>query len=392
MREGGLVRLGLLAASVIVFLGVSVAVPAAIFRTARSLHESVGDVPLDALTKIDRRLRRLSKVPPETRRIAYLGDSMLVSFGTHAAPPQKLQAALDQTVGDGHFRVQAVAAPGMGLFDFYFIADRVADARPDQVILSVNLTSFAKSWRETFPRPELAGVLPAARIPQALHLPLDWIGMTADRLLGYFALVQLGGLESWHWLSQEQARIGALRSEFVRGIGERFGDDADMRFAQLSLRYFNRKFTLPDRPRLTPRAIEDRYGPVLRGLPEDDPNLLMLDVTIRILRDAGIDVLVYTNPTNVEHIERVGSARREGMAQSIRAIEHVVTSAGARFVDLHDLVADDGFRDGAGHLNLRPAEGESDGAQLLAESLAPIVVEEAERSAAKQRSPAQGPD
>ncbi len=379
-------KVAIAAASVAVFLLISIAVPTAIFRAAKALHEDAVAVPLDALSRIDIRLGRLSKVAPELERIAYLGDSMLVSFGPTPAPPQKLQAALDRKVGAGRFRVQAVAAPGMGPFDFYFIADRVVAARPDQVILPVNLTAFSKSWRETFPREQLAGVLQIERIPEALRLPLGWIGMTADRLLGYVAVVQLGGLDAWRRLSRDQARVGALRTSLARRLGHHFGNDADNRFALLHVRHFKAKFNLPDSGRLTPEAIDNRFGTALRGLPEDDPNLAMLDATIRILRDAGIDVLVYANPTNVEHIERVGAANRAGLAKSIRAIEWTATAAGARFIDLHDRVGDDGFKDGAGHLNLQSGEGVVDGGQLLADSLVPHLVEQARRRLTAEKS------
>jgi hypothetical protein len=96
-----------------------------------------------------------------------------------------------------------------------------------------------------------------------------------------------------------------------------------------------------------------------------------------IFRDAEIDVIVYTNPINVEQLVRAGAHDPDGLARSIGAIGAVATRQGARFVDLHDLLGEEGFRDTGGHLRYGP-EG-VDGALLLVRSLIPPLVAEARK-------------
>lgn len=366
-----------------VFVAVALAVPAALFHAAGATKV---EVPLDVIEAVDAGLSRLAAPAehPDQHRVAFLGDSMVVGYRAGQTVPERLQTILDRGPVAGRFHVEAVAAPGMGPFDFYFIADRVAAVSPDQVILPVNLTAFSKSWRETFSRPQLAGFLPPRRLPQALSLPMDWIGLTADRVLGYFTVVQLGGAESWAELSRKQVRVGTARSSLSRRVGDRWGGGAEAQLAEETLRYFKERFRVAGGERLSAEALLERYEAVLRGVDPDDPTLRLLTATLEIFAQAGIDVLVYANPTNVEHIERVGASNPQALARSLAEIERTVTAAGARWIDLHDLVGDDGFRDGAGHLSIG-TEG-TDGALLLVRSLVPPLVQDARRRSARRAS------
>lgn len=363
----------------VAFLALAAAVPRLLFALAGTVTDARVEVPLDVIGPVEKGIERLIRRPdqPGQLRVAYLGDSMIASHRDEASLPARLRKALAERAGKKRFRVAPIAAPGLGPFDFYFLADHVLAANPDQIVLPINLTVFSAPWRGTFSRPELAGVLPAHRLPQALTLPLQWIGLTADRLLGYFVVVRTAGLPAWTELTRQQARLGAARRSLSHAIGERFGDDADRRFDLGAYRYFGKKYNVPGIQRLTAEGVEDRYGRVLRGLEPDHPALQVLEATLRIFQEAGVDVVVYTNPTNVEHMARVGAARPEGLARSIRSIEQVVEAAGARFVDLHDLLPDEGFRDGAGHFEF--GEEGIDGPGLLADRIAPLLIEAAHR-------------
>lgn len=371
-----------LAIAVVVLVALSVTVPGFLFDLARRATDSEAEVPLDVLEPVDEGIAELARPPAERfeQRIAYLGDSIIASH-RDVGVPARLQDTLDGRTRKGLFRICAVAAPGLGPFDFYFLADRVADARPDQVILPINLTVFSRPWRATFSRPQLAGILPARRLPQALALPLEWIGLTADRLLGYFAVVHLGGLDAWTRLSREQVRLGAARRSLANHVGARFGDGADRRFDLAAYRYFAKKFEIPKTNRLTREAIEDRYDRVLHGIEPDEPTLEVLAATLRIFRDAGIDVLVYANPTNVEHMARMGVVQHEGIDHTIRSLRQVATANGARFLDLHELLPDKAFGDAAGHLDFR--EGSIDAAWRLADGVAPVLIQTAYQRGAR---------
>ena len=60
------------------------------------------------------------------------------------------------------------------------------------------------------------------------------------------------------------------------------------------------------------------------------------------------------------------------MARSMARVEAVAQHRGAAFLDLHDLLPDVAFRDSMNHLT---QDAEPDGAQLVAERIAPLVVE-----------------
>jgi hypothetical protein len=79
----------------------------------------------------------------------------------------------------------------------------------------------------------------------------------------------------------------------------------------------------------------------------------------------------------VEHIEAAGSDDPTGLARTLTSIESVSLRAGGRFIDLHDLLPDAGFRDVAGHLS---ATNTIDGPKQVASRIAPIVVETARRA------------
>ena len=40
--------------------------------------------------------------------------------------------------------------PGAGPFDYYFLADRIADAAPDLVVIALNLDHFSKAWKGAY--------------------------------------------------------------------------------------------------------------------------------------------------------------------------------------------------------------------------------------------------
>ena len=374
-----------LAGSLAVFAAVATLVPVAVFRGVEALEIREVEVALDAIDAVDAGLAGLDARETDDAewQVGVLGDSMLISYPPGRTVPARLQQVLDELGGGApRVRVHSLATPGMGPFDYYFVSDRVAAAAPDEVILPVNLTVFSNGWRETFARPELAGFLPPSRLPEAFTLPLEWIGVTADRTLSYVAVVKSGGADRWQALMTEQARLGAAHDRIRLDLSARFAADVQAAFARDSYRYHRDRTVIPKTKRLTPIGVEERFGRALAGVEPDDPSLQLLAAAIRVFRSHAVEVLVYTNPTNVEHIEAVGAANAAGLARTLASIEAVSDGAGARFVDLHALVLDAGFRDFAGHLSVR---GDVDGPLRLARRLAPLLAESAQRAEVGRR-------
>jgi hypothetical protein len=388
------VNLTRLALALVAATGLATATPALVFWSLDVFGAPPVEVGLDVLDSVDAgldALRARSRTDPGDARwdVAYLGDSMVVAYPEKRRVPLQLQLALERLTGaPGRVRVDSLAAPGMSPFDYYFLADRIAAAGPDQVILPVNLAAFSKPFLASFARPELAAYLPPGSIPEALTLPLFEIGLTADRLLVQVAVVELGGERLWRRLVSQQARLDRTLRLLANEIGRRFAGNADERFVGLVLERLARAQEIPDTRRFNAETMRERYGAALDGIPPGNPNLRLLHAAIRQLRAGGAEVLVYASPMNVEHLERLGIATPAGLARTLASIDEVAQSAGASFLDLHALLRDDGFRDGAGHLTAD--EGPVDGPRELAERLAPAVLE-AEQAAALLRGRRQRP-
>lgn len=364
-------RLGLALAA---FALAAWAVPAALFHALDAFGVEPVEIGLDVIEQIDLPEAPWPESDPGSTHIAFLGDSMVVSYPEGRRVPDRLQERLDVLSGEpARLRVHSVAAPGMGAFEYYFLADRIAAARPDLVVLPFNLTSVADAWRGTFSRPELAGFIEPSRLPGALGLPLDWVGVTADRLFSYVAVVRAGGFDAWRELASQQARLGSARTLVARELGARFGGNADERFSRESFLYLRRRMVEAKTTRLTLAGAKARFGKALEGIPPDEPSLQVLGAAVQVFRDHGIRVVVYTNPTNVENLRSVGAANPAGLAVTVASIATVARDAGARFVDLHDALPDRGFRDFAGHFGVSPKG--VDGPLQLAGRLAPVVIE-----------------
>lgn len=367
------------AVAVILAVTMTVAVPAAVFRAVEAWDPAPVEVGLDVIEPIEAELAQMrAEAETDTRAIAFLGDSMVISYPAGRTIPDRLQQVLDRSPTGRPFQVRPVAEPGMGPFDFYFIADRVAEAGPDLVVLPFNLASFSDAWRGTFSRPQLAGWLPPRRVPQALCLPLDWIGLTADRLLAYVGVVQAGAAAPWHAFLKDQARVGRARRQLAWKIGEALGGDADARFARDGFQAASKLLQNAKTRRFTRAGVRERFGVTLDGVGPDDPVLEMLGAVVRIFRERDIPVLVYVDPLNVEHLAQVDPtemAGSPGLDRTLESIEAVAREAGAGFADLHALLPDAGFRDGAGHLSV--TKDNPDGPLHVAEALAPVVLSHA---------------
>ena len=167
------------------FAAFALATPAVIFGSLDRFgveEVEVGIDVVDALTAALPELARDAEVGGGWG-VGFLGDSMVVSYPPGRTVPSRLEQAVEQLRGPRpRVKVVSLAAPGMGPFDYYFVANLVARAKPEQVILPFNLATLSVPWRGTFSRPELGGWLDPSQVTEALQLPLEWVGLTTDRL------------------------------------------------------------------------------------------------------------------------------------------------------------------------------------------------------------------
>jgi hypothetical protein len=362
----------------------AVAVAGVLFGLLRALDAgeiAYGEVGLDVVRTLEERLRPLEATArtPGLHRIAYVGDSMIVSYPKGRTVIARLEEAVKQRVGDHPvIEVHDLAMPGLGPFDYYFLSEQVRSARPDQIVLHLNLTSFSKGWRDTFSRSDLSGWIPPRRLLEALRLPLEWIGLTCDQILINVALVQLGAFEPWYLVKREQARVVSGKNELATALGAASGIETERSFAAERFDHLDSLMRIEGARRLSRRGLLHRYGTVLEGIEDDNPTLRVFEAAIRVFTEADIPTLVYVNPINIEHARKLGRLDEQALRRTLDAIERASRGSGARFADLHALLPDRAFRDRAGHFTVRGDV--PDGPEMLANALAPLVATEARRA------------
>lgn len=375
-------RLGMVSLCALAGLAVGLGAPIAL---ARGLGVDHPPLDINLLGNLHKRLQRLGPAPSfrARPRLYVVGDSTVLSYPRGRTIPVRLQQQLDALAGPRRSPlVHNFSAQGMSFFDHYLLADLFAASPPDLLVVNFNVANISTHRRTDLVRPPLAGALAPRRIPEALGMPLHEFGMTADRVLFYVAIVQAGGLEPWWWLAREQVRIAQGRKDLERWLGARLSPTskggAPEAVFQHRLGAARMSGLLePGHLRYTARGERSHFGPALEGVDTRHETIQTVDRTLAAYRRAGIDVVFYVNPTNVENLERVGVYDPEGFGETLAALEEVVRRNGAEYVDLHDLLPDSGFRDAAGHF----ATGEVDGPLRVAEVLAPVVLQ-------KMRSPA----
>ncbi|MEE2672735.1 MAG: hypothetical protein VX466_03005 [Myxococcota bacterium] len=309
--------------------------------------------------------------------IAFLGDSSIISYPEGRTVPERVQQLIDARSPDSkQAHVASLAMSGAGPFDYYFLADRIAAARPDLVVIGLNLDHFSTAWQGAYSRPQLAALIEPGRLVEALSLPLHWTGLTTDRLLFYLGVVQAGGYDAFYWLTLRQAQVGRARARFEAWLQGGAADTPERAFRERSdERTLARLFTGPDIRHYSRAGLLEHYRPTLAGLEPDHPVLQVLAATVARFRSDDVAVLVYLAPVEVSWLESQAVLDRHGLARTLAVVRQAVESTGGEFADLHDLLPADAFRDAPGHLAIRPAgETEIDGPLVLADALAPLVI------------------
>jgi hypothetical protein len=339
-------------------------------------------VNLDYAVVTRAKLQRLAADRSQRECIGFLGDSTVMAYPSGQKVPEQVQLALQRAAPD-RFQVLSLAAPGSASFDSYAVSFPISRSSIDRMVVAFSLASLstsakstARHWRARFARPELAGWIPPRHLIRAMDLPLHAFGITFDRLLLSIALFELDLVETWHRYSAEQVRaVGGLRAL------RRAAEPGKRRTGWPTVRVY-RHPTI--RNRFPAGAMRGLLAGALAGAASDHPMLRLLHAALEVFRAAGVATLVYAVPIDVEHMRRIGVYDAAGIETTLAALERVVTSTGATFLDLHDLLPTTGFRDPAGHFAF---EEPTNGPQIVAEKLAATLL----RDAAPNRDLAQPP-
>lgn len=330
-------------------------------------------VDIDAMPPLTREAAKLARRPNGVRelRIAFLGDSTAMGITDRSqGVDRRIEDALASLAPRGvRTRVFSFASFGFTPFTYYFLAHRVAAARPDRAILAFNLHAFSSQWRAA-DRARLAGWIPTRALLHALTLPLHWIGLKADGLLLYVGLVRLGATDAWLGLSRLQARANEarLRAEAWLQARSPWPDDPGVRLVGLAAQ--REAWFIPGPPERENAALARlRLGPTLDGIERDHPALAALAAALAVLEARGVDACVYLTPVNVEHHERIGAYQREALEPAVAIVRQVVEARGARFADLSTLLPDAAFADGSSHLAIGgPLDAPGTVARAIAEA------------------------
>lgn len=299
-------------------------------------------------------------------RIIVLGDSTVVDYPAGQSVPDHLRRLLN-TGGTKRFEVIPLAEAGMASPEYYAFADRIAEMRPDQIVVPINLASLSESWRHSeFNRIESVGWLHLYRLPDLLTRPFHAWNLTLDRILLYMGIVGLDLTDEWRLYGMEQVRalhgIGLVRAALTQ---------SDMFTLSDGLPFLGLPFHPEIENRPTRRYVEEFYGVALEGAEADQFAIQMLEGALEIFQRAGIPVLAYAIPMDVEHFEKVGLDTRTGTRKTIQLLRSVVEDRGGTFIDLHRLFPDMAFKDLGGHFH---QDEDFDGAYLLAKELVPELL------------------
>lgn len=346
------------------------------FSLAGRLPAQPWQTPIGVMDRILPNLAELDKQAREKlpRQIAVLGDSTVDFYPMNEKVPDRLQQALSRSSPPAPpVAVTNLAFLALGPTAYYFLADRIAASRPDLIVWAVSLTHASERWRRSLPRPELAGWMAAKRIPSTLAMPIDDIGLTADELLLYQLLVRADPGSQWRDLRVNLSRIDKFRAKSEEWLAQFTGTQPEKSFGIVSALKKLKGQKHPDLPDRYNRLGEiEHFGSALDGIDSGHPTVRFIGAAVQVFSEAGIPVLVYLNPVNIQHLEKVGVVEAPKLRRSVKTYREAVENSGGFFLDLHTAFPDNYFNDMSGHFR---HDDEIEAQTELAEILARFILD-----------------
>jgi hypothetical protein len=333
-----------------------------------------GQIPIGVMDKLLVNMGALERVRgrSDLTRVAVLGDSTVDAYPKGEKVPDRLRRALNRSPRRNmSVLVANLAYPALGPASYYLLADRIAAVQPDLIVWEVSLTHASERWRRSLSRPELAGWMSLARFPEIFAMPIDDIGLTADKFFLYQLIVKSGNAEAWRDFLIELSRMDKLREIFEQWLQPERYPPPESRFRFVSaLTFLNSKRQEGSPDRYNREGEINHFGSVLEGIGSDHPTIRYIAATIRYFSERGILVLAYLNPVNIEHLKSVGVIDNLAFERTLEAYRLAVLDNGGLYLDLHDRFPDSHFGDMNGHFR---HDGEVKAQIELAEILADYI-------------------
>lgn len=304
------------------------------------------------------------------RRVALIGDSMLVGPPGSVPLPDRVESlANHRKREESQVSVHTLSWPAWGVIGEYCMADEIIRAKPDLIVLELNLRTLESGSLGAFAYPELAGWIRSPRLLEASNLPLLDAGITLNRLLLYRLLITSRLEDAWVGLLDRQARLLHSRELLEDWVETKTGiTTVAVRQVSAAASTYHR-LLVPGKMRAQRAHVDTMLGAVLGGIDAHNGRLEVLEALLRTFRRADIPVLVWVSPVNVQHMRSIGLSM-DGLDKSLAVVQALVEKAGAHFLDLHAALTDPAFRDSGDHYTL---DGEPDGTAILAARLASAI-------------------
>ena len=310
------------------------------------------EVAFDPVFQLERVFVSAEKHHSPVPKVFFLGDSLSMGpEGIQNAPGfvgwQLKRELRRRLVGNDQVDLWQFVTSGISLYTYYFLAARMIEAKPRQIVVQLNLFWFFDDWHSQVDRTAFAAWLPFSWWPEAAGLSLHKTGLKADQAIMARLLSGTWAERASHSLQRQQVRAQRWRDAVELNVqGERLAN------GQIPYRFVARGQFMSSqkiKERATLEAALERYGPALQGVESDHSLLLLLDAFVSRFADAGIDVVAYVPPHNMRHLAKLGISDFSGIEASIDQLAWILERHGGKLVDLHDLLPDAGFRDHLDH-------------------------------------------